>query len=243
MTTQHNESEDHPSKRRCTGIEISGPGRIRPQKVDKRALAYMLDRKDCLRLGEMSSSGIHSKETKENVERILDYYAKNYSLESCLVGYHQRMEIGRQFAEPYFTLQNCPTRLRHTLAKTIYYDIDLVNAHPAILYWICQREKVACEKLKEYVCNRQACLETNHIQKTDVLMVIYGGLYKGRNGFMCQLQEELVDVREQVLTIMNEDGRYSPPNVSKSSKSESANEDDDSRDEGGEDDEYDGMDG
>ena len=39
-------------------------------------------------------------------------------------------------------------------------DIDMVNAHPTILYNLCQKNKVTCNILKNYTENRDIILES-----------------------------------------------------------------------------------
>ena len=48
--------------------------------------------------------------------------------------------------------------IRHTLAKTNYVDIDIINCHPSILLQICEHNNISCNNLKIYVDKRDIIL-------------------------------------------------------------------------------------
>ena len=52
------------------------------------------------------------------------------------------------------SLFNIRKNIRHTLCKKLYVDIDIVNAHPTILYQICKNNNIKCDLLQKYVENR-----------------------------------------------------------------------------------------
>lgn len=66
---------------------------------------------------------------------------------------------GRQYANGALSLQSFPRAVRHTIAKDLYHDIDIVNAHPTILVQYCEKHGYACDKLLYYIQNRDMCLE------------------------------------------------------------------------------------
>ena len=49
--------------------------------------------------------------------------------------------------------------IRGLLASRYYYDIDIVNCHPVILFYICKAHKIKCPFLKKYVEKREKTLE------------------------------------------------------------------------------------
>ena len=67
---------------------------------------------------------------------------------------------GRMFAKGLGGLQNMPRELRHTLAKGLYTDIDMVNAHPVLLYQLAEKNEIPCKYLKKYITHRDECLQT-----------------------------------------------------------------------------------
>lgn len=95
-------------------------------------------------------------------------------------------ELGRLYAEHSLSLQNIPKKIRHALARDIYIDIDMENAHPRIVLQYCKKHKIACEKLEYYVNNRDEVLKkimkghdlTRDQAKTLMLRLMYLGAYK-----------------------------------------------------------------
>jgi hypothetical protein len=45
--------------------------------------------------------------------------------------------IGRYFPKGSLSLQSLPREIRHTIAKEFWYDMEIVNSHPKILYPYC----------------------------------------------------------------------------------------------------------
>ena len=88
------------------------------------------------------------------------------------------MDFGRVY--PINNVGLCMTRrqLRHTLAKEYYFDIDLVNAQPTILYQVCKSNTIECKLLKEYIKNREQIL-TNMIKQYNI------NRDKAKNCFVC----------------------------------------------------------
>ncbi len=80
----------------------------------------------------------------------------------------------------YITLRK---EIRHTLAKDLYIDIDIVNCHPTILYQILSHNNITCKELKDYIEKRdyklkQICDTYNvstDIAKNLFIRIIYGG--------------------------------------------------------------------
>ena len=72
----------------------------------------------------------NSKFYKDNQYTIKVNYKKNHKY------------IGRFFAKGSLSLQSLPREIRHTISKEYYYDIDIVNAHPEILYQYCIKHKL-----------------------------------------------------------------------------------------------------
>lgn len=81
-------------------------------------------------------------------------------LKSRTVEYHyaRRLKSGRRFSKN--SLQGLCRKLRHTIAKSIYYDIDVVNAHPTFLLELCKHLEFEHPILENYVNNRNELLES-----------------------------------------------------------------------------------
>jgi hypothetical protein len=55
------------------------------------------------------------------------------------------------------SLQGISRRIRHTIGKDIYYDIDIKNCHPVILLWYCKNNGIECKSVEYYINNREKC--------------------------------------------------------------------------------------
>jgi hypothetical protein len=64
---------------------------------------------------------------------------------------------GRLFSKTP-SLQSLPRSFRHTVAKDLYIDIDLVNCHPVILAHLCERHRISIPAIQYYTQKREECL-------------------------------------------------------------------------------------
>lgn len=94
--------------------------------------------------------------------------------------------IGRIYAEHGLSLQFFPKRIRHTLAKDLLYDIDMVNAHPVLLLQLCNEKGWCAPQLTRYVEDREIILQeimsSCHVSRKQakelLLRLMYGGTVK-----------------------------------------------------------------
>lgn len=101
------------------------------------------------------------------------------------VKYFQNNDKGRLFAVDSLSLQCIPREIRATIANDLYYDIDMVNAHPILVEYIARVHlDYKCEFLNDYIYNRenkiQNVLDVNPDMTRDnvkelILSVMYGG--------------------------------------------------------------------
>jgi hypothetical protein len=68
------------------------------------------------------------------------------------------MKDGRLFG-PH-SLQGVPRKIRGTISKDLYVDIDIKNCHPTILYQILKRNDMPCDIINDYLMNREDVLNT-----------------------------------------------------------------------------------
>lgn len=65
---------------------------------------------------------------------------------------------GRVFPTKSLGLTSFPKKIRNTLIKDTYIDIDITNAQPVILYNICISNDILCPILTQYINNRENIL-------------------------------------------------------------------------------------
>ena len=136
-----------------------------------------------------------------NPYKIASRYLKNSKNGTINVNYKQTENRGRLHAS--VSLQGMPVEIRHTIAPN-YKDIDIKNAHPVILEWICNSRNIKCKKLSYYISNRNECLESlvgcsKDVSKQTVLSMLNGGskLYKK----LTQKPEWIVELKAEIKVI------------------------------------------
>jgi hypothetical protein len=156
------------------------------------------------------------KDYKDKTETIIKNYLKNsiiYNENQNIIKviYNQKNKnIGRFFAKGSLSLQSLPRQIRHTIAKEFYYDIDIVNCAPVILYQYCIKNNIDCENLKEYVDKRDEILKeiskkddmTKEEAKILIIKIINGGELKSSNFlFLLNFEKEIKKIHELICKI------------------------------------------
>ena len=100
------------------------------------------------------------KQYKEEDSENIYGYVNNY----------EDKKIGRLYHNT--SIQTLPREIRYHLFKNDYFDLDMVNAHPSIMYDVSEKYKLKLNgALKEYIHNRSYVLEIikqEHHNKTNV---------------------------------------------------------------------------
>jgi hypothetical protein len=99
---------------------------------------------------------------------------------NVVVNYRQNDGKGRFCAVGSLSLQVIPREIRHTIAKEYYIDVDMSNAHPVILQWLCKKNRYLCPQLDNYILNREECLKKVDKDR-DKAKQIYLALTNGGN--------------------------------------------------------------
>lgn len=73
--------------------------------------------------------------------------------------------MGRYFANGSLSLQNITRPVRQTICKDFYWDIDIVNCHPQILYQYCKKHSIDCPTLEIYVKERDDLIKRSTLTK------------------------------------------------------------------------------
>jgi hypothetical protein len=82
----------------------------------------------------------------------------NYTMQ-MEYGYTQGKTNGRIFLKNTQGLQRLWSKFRGVLSDGILLDVDMINAHPTILLYICKRENIPCLQLQNYVNDRNRYLQ------------------------------------------------------------------------------------
>ena len=106
--------------------------------------------------------------------------------------------FGRCNPEFSLSLFSIRRQIRHTICENLYYDFDIKNCHPDILYQICKFNNIECKNLEKYVLNRQYYIDlvmnTYNVSKDTSKNLFIRLLYGGEFYYWC-LDNELKDVK------------------------------------------------
>lgn len=94
---------------------------------------------------------------------IMTKYLNNYKKNNIINIKYKKSDnynnkIGRFFCLNGIGIQSLPRRIRHTICKGLYIDLDFKNAHPSILKTLCNIYNIECPYLTKYVNNRDDIL-------------------------------------------------------------------------------------
>jgi hypothetical protein len=194
--------------------EISSFPLIFEELVDMRALTYLFENYDeemFKTLGGLHNftKGYNTQDFNTSKTILTNYYSMKKQT-NAVVYHHTGFMRGRLFSKTS-SLQNLNKKIRHTLSRDIYYDIDMVNAHPKLLEFYCKIHSISCPNLSQYISTREPILQglmssyklTRDEAKQLVLTILNGG-HKGkmcRNSFEGDFTEEMKLVRATICTL------------------------------------------
>ena len=159
--------------------------------VDKEKLKYILDNNDY----------------NEEVNNLI----RNY-YESLDVLWRKRVQYKQKFKhkDRYYGIGSCLSYLKKEIRNSIMpkniKDIDMVNSHPVILLNLCQKNKVKCNILKNYVENRNLILDSfgdNRKTVKELFLTILNGGFKNFysqdvevNNYLKLLEKEIIEIQK-----------------------------------------------
>ncbi len=127
-------------------------------------------------------------EENENVFIQLEKYQKNSSNGLVQVKYNKKYNRGRLFADGGLSLQNISRKIRGSISSEFYYDVDMVNAHPQIIYDYLNNKGITLIFLHSYISNRDNIINNilkinDGLEFSEIKMAILSKLYGGNKDF------------------------------------------------------------
>ncbi|MFW9930120.1 MAG: primase-helicase family protein [Candidatus Thorarchaeota archaeon] len=62
-------------------------------------------------------------------------------------------------------IENRDYGVRHTISNEFYQDVDMVNAHPVILSYLCKQNNIECKWLNKYIAKREHYLKLTKLNR------------------------------------------------------------------------------
>lgn len=88
---------------------------------------------------------------------INDYYRQKVKTSKVSYKFLARLKVGRRFSKG-ISLQGISRKIRHTIAKDLYYDVDMKNAHPTFCLNLAKTLEFPHPVLEMYINRRDECL-------------------------------------------------------------------------------------
>jgi hypothetical protein len=124
---------------------------------------------------------------------INDYYHQKVKTSKVSYRFLARLKVGRRFSKG-ISLQGISRKIRHTIAKNLYYDVDMKNAHPTF-----------CLDLAKKLEFHHPILELYNTHRDDCLARWIGVEVVGNDGLKYRLKTK-DDVKEYFLKMLNGGG-------------------------------------
>jgi hypothetical protein len=127
---------------------------------------------------------LYSNEKQQLTSYLSKFDKKNNAIK--VVYKKPRHKYGRVFPDKSLGLTCLSKKIRNTLIKDTYIDIDLSNAQPKIIYNICKSNNIDCPNIEKYILHRDEVLnkvmETYDVSRNDaknlfIRMAFFGTFY------------------------------------------------------------------
>ena len=135
------------------------------------------------------NNNTENKHTKKIHKNLKKYKKNSYNKGEITIDYHYREndpdKLEKIFCEKQIGLQSFGNEINGFMTDNNYYDINLKNFHPIILWYICNINNIKCPTLTEYIKNKDNIIK--HIvdlNKNATILSIkktYLSILSGRN--------------------------------------------------------------
>lgn len=144
----------------------------------------------------------------------LEKYLKEYKKENKLNVSYKDNQLGRlkikatsiKDDETLMTMPCMYNTMKAVLCKGIYYDVDIKNAHPVLLYQLCEFNNIECPQLNHYIKNRNKIIKDSGKNKNEYKKVLYKMMFnrydkKYEDVFLNDFNNELNIITKKLLDI------------------------------------------
>lgn len=147
------------------------------EKCERKVVKYILDNLDNIKYRIIKDINYDPKEKMREYLKIL-LHSKN-----CQVKQIYSNKFGERYFSKNYGIQTMLREFRHSLFQFNYYDVDIVNCHPILLFQYCVKNKIhSCNELLNYINNRNKIFNELKIKgfdkdniKIELLKIMNGG--------------------------------------------------------------------
>jgi len=186
---------------------------ILKERFDKRMLNKILNNPQKV-VNLIPRTEIDKKQIMQSIKQLKKYkkFAKQNNSVKCKYQYFDAsMNLGRLENKSKICLQNAVREIRQSLTHKYYDDIDIKNAQPTLLNWLCKKLKIKHFYLSKYVKKRNYYLnkiaKQNNMDRSDakvlIIHIMNGGtkFYKSlkiKNAFIKNFYNEMQNIHTQL---------------------------------------------
>ncbi len=151
------------------------------EKVNAKKLNALLKSNGLLLENDWLDDNTEWSDFETSTKQLTEYkFLKKIQNKLCLIDgnyylkttYFSRKDYARVYPSGAISLSTIRRPLRHFLCDEMYYDIDMVNAHPNILLSLCKSNNVRCKLLGEY-CEKREQIIKRMIKINSKLSLLY----------------------------------------------------------------------
>jgi hypothetical protein len=194
------------------------------EEVDSIKVDYLknLSDKDLLKIIEEPHKKLSKDGQINNLKSIRNYLSfcieKDYKYKVNYSPSTNNIE-GRIYSKLPMSFQSLTDVIRGFLACDNYFDIDIINAFPTIMLYICKKYGLGCKYLCEYVNNREVVLATENIDKycifkyflmTDVIKPQKTFYLKNLAGEITQNKSTIINLNRELLDSLPTKNKENP---------------------------------
>ena len=163
---------------------------------------------------------LHEIVDKQKLKSILNDNDFNEEVNNLARNYYESLDdLGRKrivykqkskHKDRYYPIGSALTYLKKEIRNSIMpkniKDIDMINAHPVILFNLCQKNDISCNILKNYIENRDIILESfgnNKKVVKNIFLTILNGGFKDKysdddriNNYLNLLEKEIIEIQK-----------------------------------------------
>ena len=172
--------KNHPERTQYDGLKLD-----MSEKVNKPSLKYIVNNMRSFGLSRIVYEPHNETTTLDSQTSLLKRYLSRVKGNGEVpILYQQNDEFGRYHARGGIGLANISRRVRHTICKEYYIDVDIKNAHPVLLSQYLTKNNFEHPKLQNYIEHREdvfsELMEILSIDRDDakrrMLAIINGGM-------------------------------------------------------------------
>jgi len=129
------------------------------ESVNLKSAAWIANELSFKEFFEKSNSKVQ-KDAKTKYNETISYCVLMLNNDGEILakyGFANNRKDGRRYGKK--NIQGVMRYVRGMLLEGITTDIDIVNCHPTILLNLCQEQNIECAYLKQYINEREGCLE------------------------------------------------------------------------------------